>query len=74
LGFDVLPADNVVYAQVAGPYGQASAAYPGIFRFMGERGWAMQGPIRETFLVDPSSVRSPEELVTEVQIAWRAIF
>lgn len=74
LGFDVLAPDNVVYARVAGPYGQAQGSYPGLFRFLGERGWAMHGPIRESFLVDPFSVRSPEELITEVQIAWRAIY
>jgi effector-binding domain-containing protein len=45
-------------------------SYPELFRFMGEHGWDAAGPVREVYLVDPSTVASPADLLTEVQIPW----
>jgi effector-binding domain-containing protein len=68
LGFDVLPATTVVYALVAGPYPEVPRAYPGLFAYLEELGWVEDGPVREIYLVDPGTVESWDELVTEVQV------
>ncbi|MEZ5979997.1 MAG: GyrI-like domain-containing protein [Planctomycetota bacterium] len=73
LGYAELPGGQVIYARVAGPYDQISLAYPAMFSVMRERNWVLDGPVREIYLVDPSTVRSFEELVTEVQMPWRPL-
>lgn len=74
LGFDVLPASNVVYARVGGAYSEVGASHGGLYAYLGERGWALDGPVRETYLVNPAEVQGFEELVTEVQMPWRPLF
>ncbi|QDU84992.1 Bacterial transcription activator, effector binding domain [Planctomycetes bacterium Pla163] len=73
LGYAILPSDQVIYARVAGAYDSVSLAYPSMFSVMRERGWVLDGPIREIYLVDPTSVRSFDELVTEIQMPWRPL-
>jgi AraC family transcriptional regulator len=73
LGYAILPSDQVIYAHVAGAYDSVSQAYPAMFSVMRERGWVLDGPIREIYLVDPGSVRSYDELVTEIQMPWRQL-
>ena len=68
LSFDVLPSTTVVYAFAAGAYPEVPRVYPGLYRYMAENGWVESGPIRETYLVAPTSVASFDELLTEVQI------
>ncbi len=74
LGFDVLPPANVAYARVGGAYPDVAKSHAGVFAYMRERGWALDGPVRESYLVNPAAVRGYEELVTEVQMPWRALF
>jgi len=73
LGYAILPSEQVVYARAAGPYDAVSLAYPAVFAVMRERAWVLDGPIREIYLVDPSSVATFEELVTEIQMPWRPL-
>jgi effector-binding domain-containing protein len=68
LRFDVLESTTVVYAYVSGPYPEVPRSYPGLFEYMRGLGWQENGPIRETYLVDPGLVSSWDQLVTEVQI------
>ena len=68
LQYDVLSSTTVAYALVGGPYPDVPRAYPGIYAYLAKQGWAENGPIREIYLVPPSSVSSWEELLTEVQI------
>lgn len=72
LRFDLLPRAMVVYARVSGPYPEAARSYPALFSYLRELGWNQGGPVREVYLVNPSSVASYDELVTEVQIPWAA--
>lgn len=68
LHYDVLPSVTVAYAFATGPYPDVPRAYPGIFRFLERMNWVDNGPVREIYLVPPSSVDDLAELVTEVQI------
>lgn len=73
LGYDILPSEQVIYARVAGPYDTVSLAYPAMFDVLRERAWVLDGPIREIYQVDPSTVATFEELVTEIQMPWRPL-
>ncbi len=68
LQYDVLASTTVAYALVSGPYPDVPRSYPGIYAYLERQGWAENGPIREVYLVPPSSVESWDELLTEVQI------
>lgn len=71
LAFDVLPSTTVVYALVSGAYPEAPRAYPALFAYMGRLRWVEDGPIREIYLVEPSSVRDWTELRCEIQVPVR---
>lgn len=73
LGFDLAPSANVVYARIAGPYPEVPQSYPAMFDTLRTRGWVLDGPIREQYLVDPGTVQSFDQLVTEVQMPWRPL-
>lgn len=73
LGYAELPGGQVIYAHVAGRYDEVSLAYPAMFQVMRERNWVLAGPIREIYLVDPTTVRAFEDLVTEIQMPWRPL-
>lgn len=73
LGFDVLSAEPVVYGFVRGAYRDLEGAYGGMFEYLGERSWMLTGPIREIYLVDPSTVQGSEELIAELQMPWRPL-
>jgi len=68
LACDVLPGTTVVYAFASGPYPEVPRAYPGLYRYMAELGWRENGPLRESYLVNPGEVSDFSELVTEIQI------
>ena len=68
LKYDELESTTVVYAFVAGPYPEVPRSYPGLFQYMRSLSWTEDGPIRETYLVDPGSVSDWNQLLTEVQI------
>lgn len=68
LEYDVLPRANVVYAVVGGAYPEVPRAYPGLYAYMQRMGWVENGPVREIYLVPPTSVRDFAELLCEVQI------
>ncbi len=68
LKYDQLESTTVVYAFVAGPYPEVARSYPGLFEYMRSLAWSEDGPIRETYLVDPAKVRDWNQLITEVQI------
>ena len=74
LGYDVLPTETVVYGFVRGNYGQLDAAYPDIFEHMREGSWVLTGPIREIYLIDPGSVQTSAELVSELQMPARPLY
>jgi len=63
-----LPSTTVVYAFVGGPYPEIPRAYPGLFAYMDELGWTLDGPVREIYLVNPAAVADWSELVAEVQL------
>jgi effector-binding domain-containing protein len=73
LGFNVQPTRNLIYARVSGPYPNADQAYPQMFQYMRDRSWVLDGPIRQTLLVDPASVASFDELISEVQMPFRPL-
>jgi len=73
LGYAVLPGGRVIYAHVSGRYDGVSAAYPAMFEVLRSRNWVLEAPIREIYLVDPTSVASFDELVTEIQMPWRQL-
>jgi len=68
LGYDVLPSRTVAYAFVSRPYPDVPRAYPKILEFMAGMNWVMAGPIRETYIVPPSSANGPREYLCEIQI------
>lgn len=72
LRYDVLPRAMVAYAEVRGPYPELARSYPALFAYLKELGWNAGAPIREVYLVNPSEVAGPEDLVAEVQIPWSA--
>ena len=67
LAFDVLESTTVAYAFVAGPYPEVPRAYPALFDYLARLDWTLAGPIRETYLQDPSRAGDLDQLVTEVQ-------
>lgn len=67
---DVLPRATVAYAVVAGSYREVPRVYPGLFRYVNERGWTAGGPIREVYL-NVGQTDDPAQLLTEVQVPWR---
>lgn len=73
LGFDVLSSEPVVYGFVRGEYRDLEQAYGGLFEYLRERTWVLTGPIREIYHTDPSTVRGPDELVSELQMPWRQL-
>ena len=70
LALDVLPSTTVAYAVVSGPVWQVPLCYPGVLDYMDARGWALDGPIRESYL-NLDTLGSPDELLTEVQFPWQ---
>lgn len=70
LSKDILPQAMVVYGRVSGAYDQVPRSYPKLLAYLEDHSWSQDGPIREVYLVDPGSVESWDQLVTEVQIPW----
>lgn len=68
LGYDLLPRAMVVYARVPGSHPEVTRSYPALFSYLGSLGWKQGGPVREIYLVDPTSAATYDELWTEVQI------
>jgi AraC family transcriptional regulator len=68
LMYDVLPSQTVAYAVIGGPYPEVPRSYPGLYAYMNKMGWVEDGPVREIYLVPPSSVTDYSQLMTEVQI------
>ena len=68
LQYDVLPSTTVVYALVGGPYPDVPRAYPGLYAYLERQNWIENGPLREIYLIPPSSVQSLDDLLTEVQL------
>jgi AraC family transcriptional regulator len=61
-----IPARNVVYAIMKGPYDKIALEYPNITKWMEEKDYKIRGPVTEIYLEGGPNV-PPEELVTEVQ-------
>lgn len=61
-----IPAHEVVYAIIKGPYDKIALEYPNIMKWMEEKGYEMTGPITEIYLEGGPDV-PPEQLVTEVR-------
>lgn len=72
LRYDVLPRAMVAYAEIQGPYPELPRSYPVLFAYLAELGWRAGAPIREIYLVNPSTVLDHAELRAEVQIPWTA--
>jgi effector-binding domain-containing protein len=68
LRYDVLPSRTVAYAIISGHYDEAPRAYPHIIDYMRSKSWAIDGPIREIYVVQPGAARTPADLVCEIQI------
>jgi effector-binding domain-containing protein len=65
---DVLPGATVAYALASGAYPEVPRCYPGVLAYVHTMHWAVAGPIREIYLVEPASVRDWSELRCEVQV------
>jgi hypothetical protein len=57
----------VVSTLHVGPYDELPLAYGALLAWAGERGLALAGPVRETYLSDPARIPAPE-LATRVSI------
>ena len=68
LNYEVLASRAVAYAFVSGPYPEVPRAYPKIIEFMAGMNWVVDGPIREIYIVQPSTANGPRELVCHVEI------
>lgn len=68
LEYAVLPNATVVYCVASGPYPELPRCYPGLYAYMRRMAWVEDGPIREIYLVPPSTVADWSELRAEVQI------
>lgn len=68
VSFAILPSTTVVYAFASGAYPDVPRAYAGMFKYMSDSGWVENGPIRETYLISPTSTTNYEDLLTEIQI------
>jgi effector-binding domain-containing protein len=68
---DVLPGRTVVYAVVEADHGAVPLAYPSLFRYLADRGWQEDGPVREIYLYQPVGDQGPTSVPwTEVQVPW----
>jgi len=65
---DVLPSATVAYAIAGGAYPEVPRCYPGLLAYVRKMHWVVGGPIREIYLVPPSSVKDWSELRCEVQV------
>jgi AraC family transcriptional regulator len=66
-GVEEIPAQEVVYAIMKGPYDEIAKEYPHIMEWTQERGYQMSGPLMEIYLEAGPDI-PPEQLVTEVRI------
>ncbi len=66
-GVQEIPAGEVVYAVLKGPYEKIAKEYPFMYKWIEEKGYKMHGPLMEVYLKAGPGILS-EELVTEVQI------
>jgi AraC family transcriptional regulator len=66
-GVQEIPAGEVAYAVLQGPYEKIAGEYPAIYKWIEEQGYKKRGPLMEIYLKAGPGVPS-EELVTEVQI------
>ena len=73
LGFSVLPTRNLLYSRVSGAYPDVDQAYPQMFQYMRDRSWVLDGPIRQILMIDPASVATFNELLSEVQMPFRPL-
>ena len=71
--YDVLPHATVAYTHVRGAYPEVPKVYGTLVQYMNKLNWLMAGPIREIYLVDPSTVQGTEEHIAEVQMPWRPL-
>jgi AraC family transcriptional regulator len=62
-----LPEQKVVYAVIKGPYAETANEYPYIYRWIEEKGYKTNGPVREIYLKADPDVPA-DQLKTEVQI------
>jgi effector-binding domain-containing protein len=68
LRMDVLPGATVAYALASGAYPEVPRCYPGLLAYVKKMHWAVAGPIREIYLVEPGTVANWNELRCEVQV------
>jgi AraC family transcriptional regulator len=66
-GVEEIPAQEVVYAILKGPYDEIAKEYPHIMQWAKEKGYQVSGPLMEIYLEAGPEV-PPEQLVTEVRI------
>ena len=62
-----IPAQEVVYAILKGPYEEIAKEYPYMMEWAKTKGYQVNGPLMEIYLEAGPDV-SPEQLVTEVRI------
>jgi AraC family transcriptional regulator len=66
-GVEEIPAQEVVYAILKGPYEEIAKEYPYMMQWAEEKGYQVSGPLMEIYLEAGPDV-PPEQLVTEVRI------
>jgi AraC family transcriptional regulator len=66
-GVEEIPAQEVVYAILKGPYDEVAKEYPVMMQWAKEKGYQVSGPLTEIYLEAGPDV-PPEQLVTEVRI------
>ncbi len=64
---EVLPGGSFAAALHVGPYEHIGLTVYGVLAWLGERGHAATGPVREVYLTDPASTPA-EQLVTRLMI------
>jgi len=65
LGVKQVASEMVASVMFKGPYDQIAPAYEQLGRWIGEQGYELAGPPRETYYSDPDQV-PPSEYLTEV--------
>lgn len=72
LQYDVLPSRTNVVSAVSGPYTDVTRAYPAMNEYMRKLNFVADGPIRESYLVQPNHARSEDDLLCEIRVPVRS--
>ena len=72
LSYDVLPSRTNVVSAVSGPYADVTRAYPAMHDYMQGLNFVADGPIRESYVIQPNHAATPADLICEIRIPVRS--